>query len=301
MAKKTKTLTTDEVFDKICAATLKSINSFCPCICKCNKIEDAKKRKDAKKQCIFKLQKSISDELCKTTNQNWQIEYVKPHAAEQDQVDIYCQSKTRHWVIEIDTTRADQVGKKAFSRFALYGTGEDSIPFFYVAIIYPGTDSMNLNEVIKYSRYGHTIAKKMDIKNEFRTIVIDCKDPCIKILRFDQQPKFTVNGENEQYTMPQAVKKAVELYLNKNGNSLDKLIKMLENDKDVKNHNGQQMIVSKSELKKNPIEMSYNEKSFYLTTQWMYYGKNANFDEIIRFFNNHKIFIQHVMEVRKLN
>ncbi len=277
------------------------MKDYCKGICDCDNIKDDKERKASKKLYTSNLQSSICQDLCRKTGEVWQIEYKKPHAAEKDKLDIYCQSKTCHWIIEIDSTRADQVGKKAFSRFALYGTGDDSIPFFYVAIIYPGTDSMNLNEVIKYSRYGHNIAKKMGRNNEFRTIIIDCNNSCIKVLRFGKQPKFTVNGESKQYKMPQAVKRAVELYLEKRGNSLEKLIKMLENDKDIKNHNGQQPIISKSELKKGPIEMKYGNETFYLTTQWMYYGKNANFDEIIRFFNDHKIYIQYVMEVRKPN
>lgn len=293
-----KMMSNDEIFESICDATLTSMKDYCEGICDCDSIKEDKKRKAQKKIYISSLQRSICKELCDKTGEIWQIEYKKPHAAEKDQLDIYCQLNNCHWIIEIDTTRADQVGKKAFSRFALYGTGDDSIPFVYVAIVYPGTNSMNLNEVIKYSRYGHNIAKKMNQRNEFRTLIFDCNNSSIKVLHFDKQPKFTVNGESHHYKMPQAVKRAVELYLEKKNNSLKKLIKSLENDRDIKNHNGQQPIISKSELKKNPIKMEYRNETFYLTTQWMYHGKNANFDEIIRFFNDHKIYIQHVMEIR---
>lgn len=298
----------DTIFNEICSAVLDSLNVFCNKICSCNCGND-------KKNCISDLQTSICNRLnSKTSSPVWHKEYKKPHASERDRLDIYGQSKSCHWILEIDTTRADQVGKKAFSRFALYGTGNKSLPFFYVAIIYPGTDYMNLNEVIKYSRYGYDIAKKMDKRNEFRTIIIDCKENCIKVLRFDKHPKFTVKNTakkavksqtesilkgKEEYSMRQAVKKAIELYFERKGNNYEKLEEALKNDEEIKNHNGQQTIISKLKPKKdnNTIQMQdKNGTIFFLTGEWMYNGAKANFDGIIRFFNDHKILIQHAME-----
>jgi hypothetical protein len=136
-----------------------------------------------KRQAVKSLQDYIYNELnIRTSSSNWQIEYRHPSRPENDKVDIYNLINNYHWVIEIDASRADQVAKKAFSRFALYGTGISTTPIFYVAVIYPGTKHMSSNEVIKFTKYGSEIATKMNKNNIFKTIMIDCNNCSINVL-----------------------------------------------------------------------------------------------------------------------
>ena len=288
----------EKVFDELCQHILDALKCFCSCV----------KNKEDKKKCIkcfqrwlcCRLNGSIIDyaKFCdiiesgkelEVVEGEWEIEYKKPNSVVKDSVDII--NTLNNWIIEIDTTRADQVAKKAFSRIALYGTGKK--PIFYVAIMYPGTDKMNVNEVIKYSLYGYDIVKKMNNNNDFRTIIINCEAPNIKVVRFDKL-RFSVNGNNEK-TMSDAVKKAIEIYLSrpsKNYNTLEKALRDYNN-----NHNGLQTIVSKGPLSKNPIVMKDKDELFYVTKQWSFKGYTANFQEIINFFKTYNIYIEPISQV----
>ena len=152
---------------------------------------------------------------------------------------------------------------------------------------------MNVNEVIKYSLYGYDIVKKMNNNNDFRTIIINCEAPNIKVVRFDKL-RFSVNGNNVK-TMTDAVKKSIEIYLSrpsKNYNTLEKALRDYNN-----NHNGLQTIVSKEPLSKNPLVIKDNDGLFYVTKQWSFKGYSANFQEIINFFKTHHIYVEPISQV----
>lgn len=80
-----------------------------------------------------------------------------------DRLDLFIKFsiKSSSWyvVIEFDSARADQVSKKFLSRIA-------QIPnhnLIYIAYCYPGTQSMNLNEVNKYFTYMQTISENLNM------------------------------------------------------------------------------------------------------------------------------------------
>lgn len=297
MAANKNNMQNENFFVDLCNYILEALKCFCPCV---NNSKD-------KEECIKYFQDwlyyrlngySIDiEKICEmfesgkkpdVTNGDWVKEYKKPNSIVKDRVDII--NPKKNWIIEIDTTRADQVAKKAFSRIALYGTGDS--PIFYVAIIYPGTKSMNVNEVIKYSRYGYDIVKKMNSNNDFRTIIINCASPTpsIKVIRFDKRIPFTINGYTVK-TMSDAIEKAIEIYLDRRGNNFSTLEEALSIFN--KNHNGLQTIVSEKPLQKGSIEMiDVHGKTFYVTKQWSYKGHTANFEEICKFFNKYNIKIE---------
>lgn len=78
-----------------------------------------------------------------------------------DSVDIYASDST-NWevIIEIDATRADQVAKKIVSRFSHISESR-SENIIYIALCYPGTDRMNLNECEKFISYGKKIIARI--------------------------------------------------------------------------------------------------------------------------------------------
>ena len=273
----------EAIFDMLCQEICVCIRGYCGCV-KTNKKVD----------CVSKFQDCLLQHLNVNTSIKWEKEYKKPRYPYLDRVDIFGDTNAYNWIIEIDTSRADQVAKKAFSRFALFGAGKKAKPFFYVAIVYPGTNSMNINEVIKYSRFGHEVAKKMNDNNEWRTIIIDCNNQCVKVISFNNI-KFSVNGTGS-YSMNRAVEKAVkEFFKQSKGNNFQSLEKKLIRFNN--NHNGLQNIVSSRILPKNPINMQDGNKTkFYLTSQWSFLGESANFQEIIAFFKKHNIIIEPIWD-----
>lgn len=93
-----------------------------------------------------------------------------------DSADVYASDST-DWeiIIEIDATRADQVAKKIVSRFFHLS---DSLKknIVYIALCYPGTQRMSVNECEKFMNYGAKIITKIH-KNAFfiRAFVKDDK------------------------------------------------------------------------------------------------------------------------------
>ncbi|MCQ2094550.1 MAG: hypothetical protein MJY81_06110 [Bacteroidaceae bacterium] len=71
-------------------------------------------------------------------------------------------------IIEIDNTRADQVGKKIASRIAF----TNGIPCIYIALCYPGNKS-NKQECEKYFSYGEQLLKKENSKSIFKGYIIE--------------------------------------------------------------------------------------------------------------------------------
>lgn len=78
-----------------------------------------------------------------------------------DSVDIYA-SDSSDWeiIIEIDAARADQVAKKIVSRYSHISESRKN-NILYIALCYPGTERMNLNECEKFMYYGKKIIKKI--------------------------------------------------------------------------------------------------------------------------------------------
>lgn len=112
----------------------------------------------------------LQDEIPKL---KWEVEF-QPDDIKRDSVDIYGVSGDvdEHIVIELDSSRADQVAKKFLSRFALF-RDENMI---YIAVCYPGTASMNSKECIKYFEYCSQICSVFNstssLKKEFAGIFL---------------------------------------------------------------------------------------------------------------------------------
>lgn len=86
----------------------------------------------------------------------------------QDRADIFWEKD--NLLVEIDATRADQVAKKMLSRFCYASLGEK--PIIYVAVLYPGTDSMSTEECKKYFKMGSQVLKSMNPNNRFIGYII---------------------------------------------------------------------------------------------------------------------------------
>ena len=80
-----------------------------------------------------------------------------------DKADVYMDLGEFQVVIEFDTTRADQVAKKMLSRF--YYINESKKRTLYLCVLYPGTQSMNPTECIKYIEMGRTLLKSVNSTN----------------------------------------------------------------------------------------------------------------------------------------
>ena len=107
------------------------------------------------------------------TNSIHSIEWNKEYkiGGRRDSIDIYGKDKKSNYniIIELDKPRADQVAKKMLSRIANYLNE----PFIYIAICYPGTDKMNLNECIKYFEYGKKIVNNINRNAKLIGCIID--------------------------------------------------------------------------------------------------------------------------------
>ncbi len=74
-----------------------------------------------------------------------------------DSIDIFGSNDDCCIIIEIDKHRADQVAKKYVSRAAV--TDRRNI---YIALCYPGTNNMNLNECAKYFNYCKNLSLRLN-------------------------------------------------------------------------------------------------------------------------------------------
>ncbi len=103
----------------------------------------------------------------------------------QDRADIFWEKD--NVLVEIDATRADQVAKKMLSRFCYASLGEK--PVTYVAVLYPGTDSMNTEECKKYFKMGSQVLKSMNPENRFIGYIIGkTKDQDITFMAGQRMP-----------------------------------------------------------------------------------------------------------------
>lgn len=95
-------------------------------------------------------------------NLDWEIE-KQVSDKYKDAIDIlgFDKSNDTYVVIELDTTRADQVAKKFTSRHALMADNN----ILYVSICYPGTKKMSVNECAKYFEYCSEITQLLNSKD----------------------------------------------------------------------------------------------------------------------------------------
>ena len=84
-----------------------------------------------------------------------------------DRCDVYAKTPEYQIILEIDATRADQVAKKMLSRYFYANKMAENKPTVYVCLLYPGTDSMNPNECIKYMNMGQELLLAMNSANRF--------------------------------------------------------------------------------------------------------------------------------------
>lgn len=109
------------------------------------------------------LQANILEALeQKIPSLDWEIE-KQISDKYKDAVDIlgFDKSTDTYIVIELDTTRADQVAKKFTSRHALMADKN----ILYVSICYPGTKKMSVNECAKYFEYCSEITQLLNSKD----------------------------------------------------------------------------------------------------------------------------------------
>lgn len=146
-------------------------------------LERRKKSKNnsEKRRLIAELQKNLCDYLNDLVKGvNWKLEKTfdlvndglnQEFKKRRDSIDIYGSSNNLVVVIEIDASRADQVAKKMLSR--AYAVMNENKHVLYIALCYPGTDSMNTEECVKYFKYGSAIFKKLKEKSDVLGFVID--------------------------------------------------------------------------------------------------------------------------------
>lgn len=82
-----------------------------------------------------------------------------------DKCDVYVETERYVVIVELDTTRADQVAKKMLSRF--YYADKYTKPVVYVCLLYLGTANMSPNECIKYMHMGKDVLLSMNSSNRF--------------------------------------------------------------------------------------------------------------------------------------
>ena len=84
-----------------------------------------------------------------------------------DKCDVYAATSKYQIIVELDATRADQVAKKMLSRYYYANKAVDGKPTIYICLLYPGTESMNPAECVKYMDMGKEILLAMNPANRF--------------------------------------------------------------------------------------------------------------------------------------
>lgn len=84
-----------------------------------------------------------------------------------DRCDVYAETSTYQIIVELDATRADQVAKKMLSRYYYANKMANGKPTVYICLLYPGTDSMNPTECVKYMGMGKELLLAMNSANRF--------------------------------------------------------------------------------------------------------------------------------------
>lgn len=157
----------------------------------------------------IKLMSYLND--LKLTKDDWADEDKHSLRPERDAIDIHCQSE--HIVIEIDTTRADQVAKKFLSRLVLWGLNS---PINYVAILYPDTRN-GKPECEKFLHYCYELLRKVNSKASILGIFVDPDKEELKVIDFKKS--CYIVGKKTPKTcnsMCGVVEEVVKIYMKKN-------------------------------------------------------------------------------------
>ena len=75
-----------------------------------------------------------------------------------DSINIFGLSEDVYVIIELSKPRADQIAKKMLSRMACHLDKN----IIYIAICYPGTEKMDVNECVKYFGFGSMLMNKIN-------------------------------------------------------------------------------------------------------------------------------------------
>lgn len=123
----------------------------------------------SKRDKVKKLQNELCDALKSSiSSMTWETEH-NMSSNYNDSADIFGWNNETQVIIELDTTRADQVAKKMLSRFYYcFDT-----PTIYVSLLYPGTKKMNVHECEKYFKYGKKILAGINKNALFVGIILE--------------------------------------------------------------------------------------------------------------------------------
>ncbi len=125
---------------------------------------------DRKQAYVKVYQKQLHESLKRCIDGVWEKEYkYNLDKNRRDSIDVYGECDGIPVVIEIDTMRADQLAKKMISRFA----GFLDRPILYIAICYPGTESMSRGECVKYFEYGRMVLTGINHESIFLGCIIE--------------------------------------------------------------------------------------------------------------------------------
>ena len=154
-----------------------ALGSF-PISCFIENKKHAKTSKQKRDNVKENLQKPLRDYLQDKSYSflssfHWKLE--ENINSNKDSVDIYGKNDDAEIYIELDSWRADQVAKKMVSRFSnIIKSGSKQV--VYVAVCYPGTKHMNLEECKKYFGYGQNILSMIKDKSFFIGAFINKSD-----------------------------------------------------------------------------------------------------------------------------
>ena len=123
----------------------------------------------SKRDKVKRLQNELCDVLKSSIrSMTWETEHNLSFNYN-DSADIFGLNNETQVIIELDTTRADQVAKKMLSRFYYcFDT-----PTIYISLLYPGTKKMNVHECEKYFKYGKKILAGINKKTMFVGIILE--------------------------------------------------------------------------------------------------------------------------------
>ena len=159
------------------------------------------------------LQETLKEDLKKAFENTypeliWGEEYPLTGNGRKDRADIYAPDLRKHdeirnshdWeiIIEIDTARADQVGKKFVSRFA-HILKSPTKNIVYMVLCYPSKNS-DENECRKYIGYGEELLKNITSQKThgktffFSAFVVDDKDN----LKIEKSSQFSATPSSAQ-------------------------------------------------------------------------------------------------------
>ena len=135
-----------------------------------------------KRDNIENLQKGLVNALKEVSNTTFKVidkEYfIFQNTSKKtvgDRADVYAATDDYEIIIEIDATRADQVAKKFVSRLCyhiLFSRLKGRKKLIYAALLYKGTDNMNVDECLKYFSFCNEIIKNLNDDSSFLGCVI---------------------------------------------------------------------------------------------------------------------------------